>query len=78
MDAIQELTGAGVHQSTEREWMIKVRKRGTKAFWFLSSGGRMNRLLIHATRFNDKGNADTALALIEAANPDYEGKVVAA
>lgn len=60
------------------EWMIKIRKRGTKVYWFLSSGGRMNRLRIHALRYSDEANANTELALIEAGNPEYEGKVVAA
>ncbi len=60
------------------EYMIKIRKRGTKAYRFLSSGGTMNRLRIHALRYHDKANADTELALIEAGNPEYEGKVVLA
>lgn len=60
------------------EYMIKVRKRGTKAYWFLSSNGGMNRLRIHAVRYSDKARADTELALLEAGNPEYEGKVVSA
>lgn len=61
------------------EYMIKVRKRGTKAFWFLSSGeGTLNRLRVHAVRFSDKSRADSILHEIETGNLEYEGKVVEA
>lgn len=58
------------------EYAIKVRKRGTKAWWFLSGNGGMNRLRIHAVRFSDQLKAGVNLALIEAGNPEYEAKVV--
>lgn len=58
------------------EYLIKVRKRGTRAFWFLSSGGGMNRLRIHAVRLTDKDHADRVVAEIERDNPEHEAKVV--
>lgn len=60
----------------QTEVAIKVRKRGAKSWWFLSSGGAMNRLRIHAVRFADKHNAELQVVLLEASNPDYEAKVV--
>lgn len=61
---------------TPAEFGIKVRKRGTKAWWFLSSNGGMNRLRIHAVRFSDQLKAGVNQAVIEAGNPEYEAKVV--
>lgn len=65
-------------QAVAFEFMIKVRKRGTKTFAFLSSGGRINRLRIHACRYSDKSKAESAVKSIENDNPEYEAKVVQA
>lgn len=60
----------------QTEVAIKVRKRGAKSWWFLSSGGAMNRLRIHAVRFADKHNAQEQADAIMVNNLDYEAKVV--
>lgn len=68
---------AELSESTQDvEFMIKVRKKGGKAWFFLSSNGGMNRLLIHAIRYREWEAAQRQLAELERDNPEYEGKVV--
>lgn len=71
------------------EFMIKARKRlGSKAWWFVSAKGGLNRLRIHAARYTDRtvdGKTETAqwrvwfaIGELSADNPDYEFKPVKA
>lgn len=55
---------------------IKLRKKGTRVYWFLTSKGRLNRLRIHASEMGE-GKAVDVLTRIVADNPGFEGKVVA-
>jgi len=57
------------------ELLVKLRKRGTKAFWFLSGNTTTNRLRIHAVRFRNKPKAERIVAEIEKLNPEYEAKI---
>ncbi len=54
---------------------VKVRKKGTKQFSFLSSGGTTNRLRVHALQFDTREKADTMVTHLRADNPDWEAVV---
>lgn len=61
---------------TAKQGAIKVRKKGTRAWYFLTpSGGRL-RLRIHAALYRDKAAAQAVIDASAAANPDYEWKAV--
>lgn len=55
--------------------MIKVRKIGSKRWAFLSSGGGMNYLRIHALRFDDRAKAQAFIDSNAPNNPGYEWRV---
>lgn len=55
---------------------IKCRETGGKSWSFLSSGGGLNRLKIHAARFDSKDKAQAVIDANKDDNPDWEWKVV--
>ncbi|WP_312619125.1 hypothetical protein [Agrobacterium pusense] len=57
-------------------YAVKVRKKGSKAFKFISSGGSMNSLRIHAVQFPTEEKASAFVSANSTSNPEYEFKVV--
>lgn len=58
------------------EYAIKVRREGEKTFAFLSNGGSLNRLKIHAIRFQERETAQLLLDESAPSNPGTEWRVV--
>jgi hypothetical protein len=56
---------------------VKVRKKDSKRWAFLSSGGGMNYLRIHAIEFSEESRALEAVNDIVTGNPEYEAKIQA-
>lgn len=60
------------------QFVVKIRKvadgRANRFTWFLSGSG-MNRLLVHATRFDDAAAATVVAHKINSDNPDYHAVV---
>jgi hypothetical protein len=57
-------------------YAVKVRKIGEKTFKFVSSGGAINSLRVHAIQFSDEKKASGFVAENSSSNPEYEFKVV--
>jgi hypothetical protein len=55
---------------------VKCREVGKKQFLFLTSRGGLNRLRIHAARFETKDKAQALIDENAADNPEWEFKVV--
>lgn len=55
---------------------IKCREVGKKGWSFLSSGGHLNRLKIHASRFETAAKAQALIDANKDDNPGWEWKVV--
>ena len=54
---------------------IKIREKGKKAWYFLTSRGGMNRLRVHAATFKDEAAAQAVIDENKADNPEFEWKV---
>ncbi len=57
-----------------KDYLIKVRKKGDRAWSFLGRNGGTNRLRIHALRFTQE-NAAKFVAENSPLNPDWEWKI---
>ncbi len=55
---------------------IKLREKGRRRWEFLTSDGALNRLRIHAARFEDAGKAQKIIDENAADNPGWEWMVV--
>lgn len=54
---------------------VKVKKQGEKITRFLGSGGKVNRLRIHAVQFDSKERAQAVANEITTNNPEYSATV---
>ena len=64
----------GKHWEYPRAY-VKMRERGKKAFWFVTSSGEGTRLRIHAATFASPKAAQEFVDKYAAENPELEFKV---
>jgi hypothetical protein len=55
---------------------LKIREKGKRAWYFVTSKGGSNRLRIHAARFDDAEKAQAVIDKYAAENDHLEFKVV--